>query len=314
MTGSMAEDGGTGQSAVQPGVTAGVTSSGKDAAYENFPVGSWLLPRATRRHVAVFYAFARAIDDIADAPDLAADDKVRLLDRFEAVLLGENADAAADDCITAERMRESLAETGVTARHCQDLLSAFRQDAVQSRYQSWAELIDYCNRSAAPVGRYLIDLHGGTTEAEAGGDAFRPNDALCNALQVLNHLQDCQDDYRTLDRVYLPQDWMAAAGIGVDALDAGRTSPELRRVIDQALDETERLLANAGSLPKRIRSRRLGREAAVILEIAHALVRRLRTNDPLCRRVVLGRLAYVGCFMRGGLGIGRSVPAQDHGG
>jgi len=171
------------------------TPSGKGAAGENFPVGSFLLPRALRPHLAAFYAFARAADDIADNPALAPVDKIARLDRMAKALEGAQGGDSAPE--KARRMRESLAVTDVSPRHCLDLLDAFRQDAVKSRYEDWHDLLDYCNRSAAPVGRYLIDLHG---EDRA---LWPPADALCNALQVLNHLQDCGEDYRAMDRVYI---------------------------------------------------------------------------------------------------------------
>ena len=113
-------------------------------------------------------------------------------------------------------MRASLAATGVSPRHALDLLAAFKRDATKSRYHDFPDLLSYCALSASPVGRYLLDLH-----AEAS-ELYRFADPLCDALQLLNHLQDCQDDYRTLDRVYLPLDSFAAAGIGVETLDRGR--------------------------------------------------------------------------------------------
>lgn len=267
--------------------------SGKDAAYENFPVGSWLLPAKLRPHVAVFYAFARAIDDIADSPDLAADEKVRRLNGFDRALSGETADDPA--YAKAHAMRETLAETGIPARHCRDLVDAFRQDAVKLRYASWEELIDYCDRSAAPVGRFLLDLHGGSN------DGYGPADALCNALQIINHLQDCQDDYRTLDRVYLPLNWMDEAGAVVEDLDQRRCSSGLRRVLDRCLDGVEALLASAAPLPAGLRDRRLAMESGAILDIAQTLTGRLRRGDPLARRIALGKLDYAVCCARGAM-------------
>ena len=261
------------------------TPSGKGAADENFPVGSWLLPARLRPHVARFYAFARAIDDIADNPDLAPDDKVRRLDRFEAAITGrETGDPA---LATAHRLRASLAETGVAAQHCVDLITAFKQDAVKLRYRDWDDLMSYCALSANPVGRYLLDLHG---EAPSG---YPASDALCSALQVINHLQDCAEDYRDLDRVYLPQDWMAEAGITVAALDRPRTEPGLRRVLDHCLDGTARLLEDADGLPGHLASRRLALESAVIVALAHRLVRELGARDPLAGRVVLSKTEMV---------------------
>ena len=178
-------------------------------------------------------------------------------------------------------------------QHCRDLISAFQQDATKLRYRDWPDLLDYCYRSAAPVGRYLLDLHG---EDRAG---FPASDALCNALQVLNHLQDCQADYRELDRVYLPQDWMAAAGVTVEALDAPAASPGLRRVLDHCLDGCDELLALARTLPGQLRNRRLAMESAAIVNIALRLTRHLRRRDPLAERVALSKAEYVWCCVRG---------------
>ena len=240
---------------------------------------------------ATFYGFARAIDDIADNPQLAPDDKIARLDGFAAALTGN---AAGPGFEKAERLRESLAATGVTAQHGLDLIAAFKLDAVKLRYADWRDLIEgYCMLSAAPVGRYLLDLHG---EARSG---YRASDALCNALQVLNHLQDCQDDYRQLDRVYLPQDWLAAAHSKVEDLDAPAANAGMRRVIDQCLDGSDELIATARTLPGQLRSRRLAMESAVIVRIAERLSRLLRRRDPLAGRVKLSGLQFFGCGIGG---------------
>jgi len=210
------------------------TPSGKDVAYENFPVGSWMLPAALRPHVAIFYAFARATDDVADNPALTPEEKVSRLNGFEAALLGRGPDDPAYD--KARRMRISLAETGVPPRHCVDLLAAFKQDAIKLRYDDWDDLVGYCMLSAASVGRYMVDLHGGSR------DGYGPSDALCIALQIINHLQDAQDDYRELNRVYLPMDWMEQAGVDVTALDGLSTTPAFRRVFDLTLDGVDKLM------------------------------------------------------------------------
>ncbi len=268
------------------------TPSGKDTAYENFPVGSWLLPAALRPHVAKFYGFARAIDDIADNPDLAPEEKVRRLDGFERALLGESGEDQAYR--TAHRMRESLAETGIKSDHCVDLIAAFKQDATKLRYRDWDDLMGYCLLSAAPVGRYLLDLHGGSA------DGYGPSDALCLALQVINHLQDLKDDFVSLDRVYLPEDWMAESGIGIKDLVRERASPGLRRVLDRCLDATGTLLAEAVALPGGLKSRRLAMESAAILEIAFDLTRLLRGRDPLGpKRVQLTKAEYFWCCAKG---------------
>jgi len=264
--------------------------SGKGRGDENFPVGSWLIRRDLRAHVHAFYRFARNADDIADSPMLAPDEKLRRLDRMAAVLDGAAPD---DDSPAAAAIRASLATTGVTAQHCHDVLRAFRQDAVKLRYRDWDDLMDYCRYSASPVGRQLLDLHG------ESGDTWPPSDALCSALQVLNHLQDCAADYRNLDRVYLPVTDLEEAGCTIEVLRAPAAAPGLRRVLDRLLDRTEELIATAHGLPPRVTAPGLRRECAVIVALAGRLARRLRRGDPLAGRVKLTKGDFAAAFVSG---------------
>ncbi len=250
--------------------------SGKDRADENFPVGSLLIRKALRPHVHAFYAFARNADDIADSATLPPEEKVARLDRMEAVLLG-----GGDGAPSALRLRASLAETGVIARHATDLLIAFRRDATKLRYASRDELFDYCRYSAMPVGRHVLDLHG------ESADTHEPSDALCVSLQILNHLQDCAKDLTVLDRCYLPLELLARHGAGVADLCARAASPGLRAVFDALLEEAEALNRTAADLPRRVRDRRLRVETAVIVGLARRLTARLRRSDPVGVRVKL---------------------------
>jgi farnesyl-diphosphate farnesyltransferase len=265
------------------------TPSGKWRSGENFPVGSLLIRRDLRVHVHAFYRFARNADDIADNPELAPHAKIARLDRMAAILDG----ASGYDSPATSAMRESLCETGVTAQHCHDVLRAFRLDAVKLRYRDWDDLMSYCRYSASPVGRQLLDLHG------EGRATWPASDALCSALQVLNHLQDCADDHRTLDRVYLPLDDLSAEGTGVEALTADAASPELRRVLDRLLDRTAALVAQAKELPPLVASRGLRWEAAVIVNLAERLLCRLRRGDPVAARVALTKTDFLAAFATG---------------
>lgn len=256
------------------------TPSGKGAADENFPVGSFLLPKRLRPQVALFYHYARAIDDIADNPDLPADEKIARLEGFDEALLGRTDDPAYDK---AHRIRETMGDVGHIIQHCRDLITAFKQDAVKNRYDSWDDLMDYCRHSAAPVGRFLIDLHGGPDSAWVGSDA------LCAALQVINHVQDCADDYRDLDRVYLPGDWMEQEGATVEELSASEMSAGLIRVKDRCLDGVDALLESAKPLMPTLRSRRLALESAAIHALARKLSKRLRAGDPVATRIDLSK-------------------------
>ena len=255
------------------------TWSGKDRGDENFPVGSVLISPRLRPHIHAFYAFARNADDIADSPLLTQADKIARLDVMEDVLLGRRAAGSP----SALCLRASLAETGVAADHASELLVAFRRDAGKLRYATWDELMDYCRYSAMPVGRHVLDLHG---ESRA---TWASSDALCAALQVLNHLQDGAKDLLALDRCYLPADLLLRHGAGVEDLRAPAASPGLRRVFDALLDQCDTLNRTARDLPRRTRDRRLRLETAVIAGLARRLSAKLRRGDPVAARVKLTR-------------------------
>jgi farnesyl-diphosphate farnesyltransferase len=263
------------------------TWSGKDRGDENFPVGSALIRPALRPHVHAFYAFARNADDIADSPVLEPEDKLARLDRMEAVLLGRETEGSP----SAAALRASLAETGVSPIHSQELLIAFRQDATKRRYASWDELLEYCRYSAMPVGRHVLDLHG---EDRATWPA---NDPLCAALQVLNHLQDCAKDLAALDRSYLPQDMLDAAGATVADVSLPAETPGLRQVFAQMLDRCDALNQAAEPLPRLTRDRRLRLEVAVIVGLSKRLARRLRRGDPVATRVKLQKTDVAGSLV-----------------
>ena len=270
------------------------TPSGKGAADENFPVGSFLLPKRLRPHVMTYYAFARAIDDIADDPDTLPQDKITGLNAMDDALLGRN--KKPDETLAkATALRASMLATNVDLAHGSDLVSAFRQDAVQSRYNTWGDLIDYCMRSASPVGRYLLELHG---EDKAH---FKYSDALCNALQVINHLQDCADDLRDLDRCYLPLEWCEETGANIDMLREQASPPALRTVQMKCLEGTENLLRLADKLPGKLKSKSLAMEYGVIISIAWKLVDKLKRQDPLASRVELSKPQFMLYGLKGAI-------------
>lgn len=263
--------------------------SGRHAGNENFPVASRLLPAKARPHVMAFYTFARAADDIADAPELDPAAKVAQLERLRTQL--ERGDGQ-----PGQALHVSLHDTGVSAQHAQDLLQAFLRDAVKPTTDDWADLLAYCALSAAPVGRYLIDLTGGLKS----GDTI-PSDALCAALQILNHIQDVKDDYEGLGRIYVPADWMAAGGVAPSDLAQSAATPELRAVLNRMLDGVDALLSDAKPLPSQVRSKALAREAGGILAIAKRLSKALRTHDPLAERVELSKPQAALWFLWGAL-------------
>lgn len=267
------------------------TPSGKGAADENFPVGSFLLPAHLRPHVACFYAFARAIDDIADAPELSPAEKIRRLQDFDRALSGAPGFGAPFE--KAHALRRSLRETGVSTDHGSHLIAAFVQDCRKNRYANWEELLGYCALSANPVGRYLLDLH------KEDPAHYPSSDALCTVLQIINHLQDCGDDKRDLDRVYIIEQWLREEGAGVADLDQPFSSPGLRRVMDRMLDGCEKLMTQARRLPGLLSDRRLAMESAIIVKLAARLMVRLRKGDPLAQRVALTKFDFFVCGLNG---------------
>jgi squalene synthase HpnC len=253
-------------------------NSGKGYNDENFPVASFLIHPRHRAVILAFYRFARTADDVADHETAGADEKLGLLRDMEATLVGKS-NAVAE----AIALREALATNNLSSQHARELLEAFRRDVTKLRYADWSELMDYCRYSAMPVGRFVLDVHG-----EDRG-TWPLSDALCAALQVINHLQDCAKDFRVLNRVYLPLYMLSAAGIGVDVLAADRASPALRRVIAQLADQTATLLEQAKPFAGRIADFRLGLEVSVIQALAESLNHGLMNKDPLAQRVYHGK-------------------------
>jgi squalene synthase HpnC len=265
----------------------------RTATTENFPVGSRLLPRTMRPVVAAFYRFARAADDIADDPLMNSTVKLELLDALDRALTGETSDHSHAAVERAVELRAHFSERRLSLDHPRHLLIAFRADAVNRPCRSWSDLLAYCRYSANPVGRFLIDLHD---EAPL---AYPPSDALCTALQILNHIQDCQDDYRDLQRVYVPSLWLEAQDLTARSLLAPRESSPLRTVIDHMLDGVDRLNESAAALPGLIGRRGLRMETMAILTISRKLTAKLRREDPFAGRVALSKAQKFGAMATG---------------
>lgn len=263
-------------------MTVAVGPPSRDHRGENFPVASFLLARALRPKVLGFYRFVRTADDIADSPALAPEEKLARLDALERAL---------DDPATGEPAARPLHASGCGTGEARQMLAAFRQDARQARHADWASLEAYCAASANPVGRMLLRLHG-----ESAPGVTEASDALCTALQVLNHLQDLVPDRETLGRIYLPLSWMDLAG-GEAAFFAPAGAARRRAVLDAALACVEERLDAAAALPRLVASRRLAMEAAVTLALARRLLDRLRAADPVAGRVSLTKADAARAFL-----------------
>jgi squalene synthase HpnC len=274
-------------------ISATEARSGKSHGDENFPVASRLVHPRHRAPILAFYNFVRAADDVADHPELVPDEKLRLLDRLQDALTGKGPPDP-----EAEALKLVLMERKLGPRHALDLLDAFRQDVRKQRYADWSELMGYCALSAMPVGRFVLDVHGESPET-----TWPASDAICAALQIINHLQDCAKDYRSLDRVYLPLDTLSAHGEGVEALAAERASPGLRAAIAALAERTSGLLRDGAILPDLIADTRLALEIGAIHRLARTLNEGLKRRDPLSERVHVRKAGFMMLALAGAGGV-----------
>jgi hydroxysqualene synthase len=274
-------------------ISATDARSGKGHTDENFPVASRLIHKRHRPAIMAFYNFVRAGDDVADHPDLPSDEKIRLLDQLDAALTGDGpADAE------AEPLRVELAARSMSPRHARDLLDAFRLDARKNRYADWSELIAYCSLSAMPVGRFVLDVHG-----EDPHRTWATSDAICAALQIINHLQDCGKDFRSMDRVYLPQDILDQHGARIADLSGERATPQLRAAFTDIAQRTEELLDEGRPLLDAIVDTRLALEISAIHRLAKVLVKGLQQRDPLSEKVHFSKLGFAATTAASALGM-----------
>lgn len=259
-------------------VPGAVPPDGKGVADESFPV-AWLVTRRLRPAVLTYYRFARTADDVADAPRLSANDKRARLEALERDLREGQGEAAA--------LHHVLRDHALSPEVATDLLVAFRRDAAGQRCESWDDLMEYCRLSAMPVGRFLLALHG-----ERDPAAVSASDALCAALQISNHVQDCGRDWRDLRRLYLP-------GVDPPWLEAQTSGPPLRAALDGVLARTDTLLDQAAPLPGLLKARGLRMQAAATLHLARSLRHHLAARDPLAERVRPRRLDWLAALLVG---------------
>jgi len=245
--------------------------------YENFPVASWLLPRRLRPAVAALYAFARTADDWADEGDLPEAERLRRLDDW-----GRRLHALERGGDTSEPVLAALA--WAVRRHAlpwaplHDLLSAFRQDVTRRRYDTWAELQDYCRRSANPVGRLLLHLY-----KCAGPRELALSDDICTALQLVNFLQDLASDYHERGRIYLPREELDRFGVTEAHFRERRNDAAMRALLRFQIHRARSLLCRGAPLVHCL-PRRAGLELRAIVAGGLQVLRRLeRTPHPFAR-------------------------------
>lgn len=249
--------------------------------YENFPVASLFLPARFRHPVAQIYRFAREADDLADEGN--APDAVRLarLEHFREQLRKIERGMAPDIpwfATLAEVIRVHQLPLGAFL----DLLSAFAQDVTKKRYGNFAEVLDYCRRSANPIGRLLLVLYGAATPQN-----FRYSDAVCSSLQVINFLQDIAVDYRK-GRIYLPLDEMAGLGVSEEQIARGDTGGNWRAFMAFQIDRAREMLIGGAPLGRMLKGR-IGLEMRMIVEGGDRILSKIAAagGDVFGRRPVL---------------------------
>ncbi len=247
------------------------------AHYENFPVASWLLPRHLRGPVAAIYCFARTADDLADEDPRPVPERRADLEAMRAHIL-ELESPEAESEPEWKALADACQRHALPVQPFSDLIDAFIQDLDQKRYATFGEVMEYCRRSANPVGRLLLHLYTNPSDEMLGH-----SDAICSALQLINFYQDLRQDLEENDRIYLPQEDMARYGVSETLLASGVTSLPLRNLMQFQYARADRLL-RAGAPLGGMLGGRMGLEVRAIVNAGARVLWRLRQQDDVFAR------------------------------
>lgn len=226
--------------------------------YENFPVASFLLPRRLVGAVEAIYAFARSADDLADEGDASPQQRLDALHAYE-LALGRIERREAPGNPMFDRLAAMIARHDLPMSPFYDLLSAFKQDVVTTRYANYDGLLDYCKRSANPVGLLMLHLYKAADEANV-----RDSDAICSALQVINFLQDVAIDLHK-ERIYLPLDDLARFAVSPAALDRAESHGKWCALMRFEVARVRALMHSGSGLARRLPGR-VGWELRLVIQ------------------------------------------------
>jgi squalene synthase HpnC len=261
--------------------------------YENFPVASWLLPKRLRSPVEAIYRFARSADDLADEGDAPAAARLAQLAAYHTELDRiERGDTPTDPVFGP--LAAAIRSHGLPLAPLRDLLSAFAQDVEKTRYANFGEVMDYCRRSANPVGRLMLHLYG---DQDPRHLAY--SDAICSSLQLINFLQDIAIDYQK-DRIYLPQDELAALHVSETQIAQGDARGMWHTLMHRQIERARKLLQAGAPLGRQLKGR-IGLELRVTLLGGETILRKLHA-DPGCvfhNRPLLTRKDWIVMLGRG---------------
>lgn len=263
--------------------------------YENFPVASLLLPARLRPAIAAIYAFARSADDFADEGELPAAERLRLLDTYRAELERIERNEPTDHPLF-QHLRPHILTHHLPLRPFGDLLAAFAQDVTKDRYANYAELLDYCRRSANPIGRLLLHLFDAVTP-----ENLQRSDAICSALQLINHWQDVGIDIGkgANGRIYLPLDEMARFGVTEEDLRRRVPTADFRRLMQFEIERARALMLEGAPLGRALPGR-IGIEVRAIIAGGLAILDKIEAvgYDVFHRRPSLAGLDWPRIFFK----------------
>ena len=257
--------------------------------YENFPVASFLLPRHLRQPIEIIYAFARTADDFADEGDLEDSRRLALLDGYRQSLARiESGQLGPEDAPLFSDLAEVIRTHRLPVQLFRDLLDAFSQDVLKKRYRDYPELLDYCRRSANPIGRLLVHLN-----KKDNDQSLAWSDAICSALQLINFWQDVAVDWKK-ERVYLPQEDLARFGVTEDDIAQGRNTPAWQALMAFQCARARELL-NSGRPLTRVLPGRMGLELKLVLAGGNAILDKIESvrGDVFRQRPVVSKLDWI---------------------
>ncbi len=259
---------------------------------ENFPVAGLLIKSSLRPLVNAYYRAARYCDDIADAPDLSARQKLAKLSEAEDIFLGYQKDVP-DELLFLSGLRRNFCDELLDTSLFTDLLTAFRQDSRGHTYETWEQLLEYCRYSAAPVGRFMLAVH------DENLSTYMPSGVLCTVLQIANHIQDIKYDLLVQNRIYLPAELLQKYQVSTDDLRQDKSSPELKKLIAEIISRLQKMLKDAALLPAITRSLRLRMQICVILSLTNIMLKKLNKKDVLQKNVKLSKIDWMRAVIGG---------------
>lgn len=255
--------------------------------YENFPVASILLPARLRPAVTSIYAFARSADDLADEGSALPDVRLAALAKYEAALDRIEQDQPAQSALFAS-LGDTIREFNLPLQPFRDLLSAFKQDVITSRYPIFTALLDYCRRSANPVGTLMLHLYGAASQQN-----LRDSDSICSALQLINFWQDVAIDWKK-NRIYLPEDDLKRYGVTTDHLTEGRVDDAWRALMRFQVERAREMMLSGAPLALRLPGR-IGWELRLVVQGGLRILERIEAvdYDVFRRRPQLGPIDWL---------------------